>query len=79
MSKHFALVLAVILLLSACAPAAAPAPKEDPTLRIGTLPILDLMAAVRADKQGYFAIRHHGHVRSGPVCRRARSMMQAAD
>ena len=54
MSKHFALVLAVILLLSACAPAATPAPKEDPTLRIGTLPILDLLPLFVAEKQGYF-------------------------
>jgi len=54
MSRHFALALAVILLLSACAPAATPAPKEDPTLRIGTLPILDLLPLFVADKQGYF-------------------------
>ncbi len=53
MSKYLAFALAVMLLLSACAPA-APAPKEDPTLRIGTLPILDLLPLFVADKQGYF-------------------------
>ena len=54
MSKHFALALAVVMLLSACAPAAAPAKPEDPTLRIGTLPILDLLPLFVAEKQGYF-------------------------
>jgi NitT/TauT family transport system substrate-binding protein len=54
MSKYLALGLAIVLLLSACAPAATPAPKEDPTLRIGTLPILDLLPLFVADKQGYF-------------------------
>jgi len=54
MSKHLALALAILLLLPACAPAATPAPKEDPTLRIGTLPILDLLPLFVADKQGYF-------------------------
>jgi NitT/TauT family transport system substrate-binding protein len=52
--KYLALALAALLLLSACAPAATPAPKEDPTLRIGTLPILDLLPLFVADKQGYF-------------------------
>src|SRR5574340_798661 len=54
--KTIALVLAVVMLLSACAPAGAPAPagKEDPTLRIGTLPILDLLPLFVAEKQGYF-------------------------
>jgi NitT/TauT family transport system substrate-binding protein len=53
--KHLTFALAAMMLLSACAPAAAPAPKaEDPTLRIGTLPILDLLPLFVADKQGYF-------------------------
>ena len=55
MSKHLALALAIVVLLSACTPAAAPAAKpEDPTLRIGTLPILDLLPLFVAEKQGYF-------------------------
>src|SRR5512137_1734434 len=54
MSKYFALALAVVVLLSACAPVAAPAKLEDPTLRIGTLPILDLLPLFVAEKQGYF-------------------------
>ena len=56
MSKYMTLGIAILMLLSACAPAAAPAPaaKEDPTLRIGTLPILDLLPLFVAEKQGYF-------------------------
>ena len=54
MSKQLALVLVVVMLLSACAPAAAPAKPEEPTLRIGTLPILDLLPLFVAEKQGYF-------------------------
>ena len=55
MSKHVVLTLTVVLLLSACAPAAVSTTKpEDPTLRIGTLPILDLLPLFVADKQGYF-------------------------
>jgi NitT/TauT family transport system substrate-binding protein len=54
MFRRLALIFAAIMLLSACAPAAAPAPKEDPALRIGTLPILDLLPLFVAEKQGYF-------------------------
>jgi NitT/TauT family transport system substrate-binding protein len=54
MFKTLALALAVVVLLSACAPAAAPAKPEEPTLRIGTLPILDLLPLFVAEKQGYF-------------------------
>ena len=54
MSRIFAFTLAVVMLLSACAPAAAPARPEEPTLRIGTLPILDLLPLFVAEKQGYF-------------------------
>jgi len=54
MSKQLALMLVVVMLLSACASAAAPARPEDPTLRIGTLPILDLLPLFVAEKQGYF-------------------------
>jgi NitT/TauT family transport system substrate-binding protein len=54
MSKHFASVLVVVMLLSACAPVGSPAKPEDPTLRIGTLPILDLLPLFVAEKQGYF-------------------------
>jgi NitT/TauT family transport system substrate-binding protein len=54
-SKHITLALVVLLLLSACAPAAVSTTKpEDSTLRIGTLPILDLLPLFVADKQGYF-------------------------
>jgi NitT/TauT family transport system substrate-binding protein len=42
------------MLLSACATAAAPAKPEDPTLRIGTLPILDLLPLFVAENRGYF-------------------------
>ena len=54
MSKHIALALAAVVLLSACAPVSAPAKPEDPTLRVGTLPILDLLPLFVAEKQGYF-------------------------
>ncbi len=54
MSKHFASVLMAVMLLSACAPVGAPAKPEDLTLRIGTLPILDLLPLFVAEKQGYF-------------------------
>ena len=49
------LVIAVLLgvLLGACAPGAAPA-VEDPTLRIGVLPILDALPMYVAEAQGYF-------------------------
>jgi NitT/TauT family transport system substrate-binding protein len=55
MSKHLTLALAVVVLLSACAPAAVPTAKpESPILRIGTLPILDLLPLFVAEKLGYF-------------------------
>jgi len=55
MSRIFAFTLAVVMLLSACAPAAVSTTKpEEPTLRIGTLPILDLLPLFVAEKQGYF-------------------------
>lgn len=49
------LVIAVLLgvLFGACAPGAAPA-VEDPTLRIGVLPILDALPMYVAEAQGYF-------------------------
>lgn len=57
MSKYLIVGSVIVILLSACAPAAAPSsstPPEDPTLRIGTLPILDLLPLFVAEKQGYF-------------------------
>jgi len=54
MSRNFVLALVVLMFLSACAPAAAPAKPEDSTLRIGTLPNLDLLPLFVAEKQGYF-------------------------
>ncbi len=51
--RAFIAALALVLLLSACAPAAAPK-AEEPTLRIGTLPILDLLPLFVAQKEGYF-------------------------
>jgi NitT/TauT family transport system substrate-binding protein len=55
MFKFLTLALAVVVLLSACAPAAVSTTKpEEPTLRIGTLPILDLLPLFVAEKQGYF-------------------------
>ncbi len=53
-NKTLAALVTVVLLLAACAPA-APAPQaEEPTLRVGTLPILDLLPLFVAEKQGYF-------------------------
>ena len=54
MPRYFIFALAILVLLSACAPAAAPARPEDSTLRIGTLPNLDLLPLFVAEKQGYF-------------------------
>lgn len=54
MSRHFTLALTILVLMSACAPAAVPAGPEDSTLRIGTLPNLDLLPLFTAEKQGYF-------------------------
>jgi NitT/TauT family transport system substrate-binding protein len=50
------LVIAVLLSvwLGACAPAATPAAAEDPTLKIGVLPILDALPMYVAEAQGYF-------------------------
>lgn len=42
------------VVLSACGGAAAPAAKEDPTLKIAVLPILDALPMYVADAQGYF-------------------------
>jgi NitT/TauT family transport system substrate-binding protein len=42
------------LVLSACGGAAAPTSKEDPTLKIAVLPILDALPMYVADAQGYF-------------------------
>ncbi len=50
-------VIAVVwsaVLLSACGGVGAPAAKEDPTLRIAVLPILDALPMYVADAQGYF-------------------------
>ena len=49
------LVIAVLLgvLLGACAPGVTPA-VEDPTLKIGVLPILDALPMYVAEAQGYF-------------------------
>jgi NitT/TauT family transport system substrate-binding protein len=42
------------MLLSACGGAAAPTAREDPTLKIAVLPILDALPMYVADAQGYF-------------------------
>jgi NitT/TauT family transport system substrate-binding protein len=42
------------MVLSACGGAAAPAAREDPTLKIAVLPILDALPMYVADAQGYF-------------------------
>ncbi len=50
-------VIAIVVfavLLSACGGAGAPAAKEDPTLKIAVLPILDALPMYVADAQGYF-------------------------
>ena len=56
MLKQVVLGLVIVLLLSACAPAAAPSSSkpEDATLRVVTLPNLDLLPLFVADKLGYF-------------------------
>ncbi len=53
---HKSLVMAVLfsVLLGACAPATTPAAGEDPTLKIGVLPILDALPMYVAEAQGYF-------------------------
>jgi NitT/TauT family transport system substrate-binding protein len=52
--KSFMVVVLLAVLLSACGGAAAPAAKEDPTLKIAVLPILDALPMYVADAQGYF-------------------------
>ena len=53
---HRALIVIGIcaVLLSACAPASAPAAQEDPSLKIAVLPILDALPMYVAEAQGYF-------------------------
>jgi len=51
MFKIRMLALAAVILMTACAPTARP---EESTLRIGTLPILDLLPLFVAEKLGYF-------------------------
>ena len=46
--------LCAIVVLSACGGGAAPAAKEDPSLKIAVLPILDALPMYVADAQGYF-------------------------
>jgi NitT/TauT family transport system substrate-binding protein len=54
MSKYLVSALAAVILVSACSPAGAPSKAEDPALRVGTLPILDLLPLFVAEKQGHF-------------------------
>lgn len=51
--KSLVLLVLFSVLLGACAPAAAPA-VEDPTLRLGVLPILDALPMFAAEAQGYY-------------------------
>jgi len=52
--KTMLLVVLCAMVLSACGGAAAPTAKEDPTLKIAVLPILDALPMYVADAQGYF-------------------------
>ena len=52
--KSVIVLVLFTVLLSACGGAAAPAAKEDPTLKIAVLPILDALPMYVADAQGYF-------------------------
>src|SRR5512143_4093560 len=52
--KSLVVLVLFAVLLSACGGAAAPAAKEDPTLKIAVLPILDALPMYVADAQGYF-------------------------
>src|SRR5512143_4330696 len=52
--KSLVVLVLFSVLLGACSPAAAPAAVEDPTLKIGVLPILDALPMYVADAQGYF-------------------------
>lgn len=51
--KSFLVLVLFAVLLGACG-GAAPAAKEDPTLKIAVLPILDALPMYVADAQGYF-------------------------
>jgi NitT/TauT family transport system substrate-binding protein len=51
--KSFLVLVLFAMLLSACG-GAAPTAKEDPTLKIAVLPILDALPMYVADAQGYF-------------------------
>jgi NitT/TauT family transport system substrate-binding protein len=51
--KSFLVLVLFAVLLSACG-GAAPTAKEDPTLKIAVLPILDALPMYVADAQGYF-------------------------
>jgi NitT/TauT family transport system substrate-binding protein len=52
--KSMMLLVLGAMVLSACGGAAAPSAKEDPTLKIAVLPILDALPMYVADAQGYF-------------------------
>jgi NitT/TauT family transport system substrate-binding protein len=52
--KSMMFVVLCAMVLSACGGAAAPAAKEDPTLKIAVLPILDALPMYVANAQGYF-------------------------
>ena len=52
--KSLIMVVWFAVLLSACGGAAAPTAKEDPTLKIAVLPIIDALPMYVADAQGYF-------------------------
>jgi len=47
-------VLWVVALVAACGPSATPAKPEDPTLKIGLLPILEAVPLFVAEQEGYF-------------------------
>ena len=51
--KSVIVLVLFAVLLSACG-GAAPAAKEDPSLKIAVLPILDALPMYVADAQGYF-------------------------